>query len=75
LKLQISAGPAPGHYKVEDSYRSSQLTEKAFVISKTKLIGVADHLTNEKKYVPAVGSYNTEGAYEKATRGLAKGWK
>ena len=75
LQIRIENVPAPGHYKVEESFRSSQLAEKTFVISKTKSIGLADHMTNEKKFVPAVGSYNTEQAYDKVTKGLAKGWK
>ena len=75
MKIPIDKNPAPGHYKVEDSFRSSQLTERVFLISKSKNVGVAELLANEKKFVPAVGSYNTESAYNYITKGASRGWK
>jgi len=45
------------------------------MISKSKNVGAAEHITNEKKFVPAVGSYNTEHAFDYITKGASRGWK
>ncbi len=75
IKLIVDNNPSPGHYKTEESYASTQLRENAFLISKTKVLSLAEKTIREKKDVPAVGHYNTENIYIKTTRGAARGWK
>lgn len=45
------------------------------MISKTKVLSLAEKTVKEKSYLPGVGVYNTEQAFNKTTRGLSRGWK
>jgi len=75
IKHHIDTNPAPGQYKVDESFQASQLPKPTFLISKTKYLMLADQVSKSKKYIPGVGFYNTEKAFAKTTRGLSRGWK
>jgi hypothetical protein len=75
IKFKIDDNPSPGQYAAAESFRASQIKKPTFFLPKEKLILHADKVIKEKSYLPGVGFYNVENAFDKATRGLSRGWK
>eukprot|EP00347_Sterkiella_histriomuscorum_P017488 403349166 len=74
-KIIKNNDPSPVTYEVEKSYKSTQLNQNKFVISKSKILKFADQFAKDKKFVPGAGTYNPEKSFDKITLGASKGWK
>ena len=63
-------------YNVELSFKNTQLTKPKFFISKEKVLKrLTDEAVKNKAWIPGAGHYNIEKAFDKSTRGAARGWK
>jgi hypothetical protein len=75
IKFIVDNNPSPGHYRADESFVSTQLKKPTFLISKTKLLSLAELTIREKKDIPGVGQYSFDNAFNKTTRGASRGWK
>lgn len=74
-KIKKNDSPSPMSYDKEAAFIKTQIKEPRFHIPKAKKLSITDIHILKNKFVPGIGSYNTENSFEKITKGLAKGWK
>lgn len=55
--------PPPGKYELEESFKKTQIRRLGSVISKSVIPSLSDVKMKQKKFVPGVGTYNFEKAY------------
>ncbi len=57
--------PPPGKYQDEESFKKTQVRRLGSVISKSVIPNLSEVKVKAKKFVPGVGTYNFEKAYDR----------